>query len=665
MNKNLYKNYGKKSKEIEVLFNTIKNIDNIPYELLSKYYSKIYYDNHSKFYKKIKEKKNEYLAYTKVLYEGIKLKSLPVASNNVLYRVSLLSREFISKVENYIIKKNKDLPAAILFIRTFLTFTKNEIISNCFLNSKTKSNNLCKVLFILEKDNSIDYTLSTHVDFKNKALFFPFSCFEIKSIIKKDNSNDKYEIQLSYLGKYLNNLKNDEKIFENQIPDSDFPKEIIDFGLIEEDLKSINLKILLKKFEDYKVEYKKEYLNIKNIRSKINESYYKGIEVNFIVGEVYVNEDNKEIRIINSCNYNNKANKEEIEKTKITIDGKPLDKFSYFHKFNKKGKYTIKYKFNSNLQKACYLFSECETLISLDLSNLNYNSINDMSSMFLGCKLLKKIIFIGLKTKNVTDMSYLFSGCKSLEYLDLSDFNTEKVVNMNNMFSGCELLTNIDLSNINTEKVTDMSYLFAGCELLSNLDLSKIKTENVNDMSYMFYECKSLLNLDLSNFNDTKKLTDISSMFSGCESLTNINLSKLNTENVTDMSYMFFGCKSLTDINLSNFNTEKVIDMSWMFSGCESLQKINLSNFKAKDNNNISSMFAGCKKLNKVDLSELNTKDNTNMCCLFNGCKDLKDVNLSNFNTKKANNLFSIFHEAKSFIIECKNIEAKEAMNKE
>ena len=239
LNENLYKNYGKKSKEIEVLFNTIKNIDNIPYELLSKYYSKIYYDNHSKFYKKIKEKKNEYLAYTKVLYEGIKLKSLPVASNNVLYRVSLLSREFISKVENYIIKKNKDLPAAILFIRTFLTFTKNEIISNCFLNSKTKSNNLCKVLFILEKDNSIDYTLSTHVDFKNKALFFPFSCFEIKSIIKKDNSNDKYEIQLSYLGKYLNNLKNDEKIFENQIPDSDFPKEIIDFGLIEEDLKSI------------------------------------------------------------------------------------------------------------------------------------------------------------------------------------------------------------------------------------------------------------------------------------------------------------------------------------------------------------------------------------------------------------------------------------------
>ena len=57
MNENLYKIYSKKSKEIEILFNKIKNIDNIPYELLSKYYSKIYYDNHSQFYKKIKEKK--------------------------------------------------------------------------------------------------------------------------------------------------------------------------------------------------------------------------------------------------------------------------------------------------------------------------------------------------------------------------------------------------------------------------------------------------------------------------------------------------------------------------------------------------------------------------------------------------------------------------------
>ena len=256
-----------------------------------------------------------------------------------------MSREFISKVENYIIKKNKDLPAAILFIRTFLTFTKNEIISNCFLNSKTKSNNLCKVLFILEKDNSIDYTLSTHVDFKNKALFFPFSCFEIKSIINKDNSNHKYEIKLSYLGKYLNNLKNDEIIIGNNIPDSEFQKEIFNFGLINEE-KNINIKTLFQNYDEYKIEYKKEYLNIKDIRNKIIVSHNYKVKNNFIIGEINVDEDGKEIRKINSCYYKNKINKNIIERTKITIDGKVLDKFSYFHKFNKKGKYIIEYKFD-------------------------------------------------------------------------------------------------------------------------------------------------------------------------------------------------------------------------------------------------------------------------------------------------------------------------------
>ena len=589
-----------KSEEMQVLLNSIKNMDNIPLELLSKYYSKFYYDDNFK----LKENSEEYVTYTKVLYGGLKLKSLPLTTSNALYSGCFLTKEIIDEIKDSVIKKNKDLPAGILFSKTFLNFSKDEFTANNILNINN-TNDLNYALFILENANSIDYRFSSHVDFENKVLFLPFSVFEVKDI---KNTGNKFEIKLSYLGKYLDNLKNDKNINDNYIPNNKFKEKINDFGLINNE--NNNIKELLEKYDIYKLEYKNNYLNYQKIQKKLNEKY--GTKNNYIIGEINVDEDDKEIRIINSCNYKDKANREEIENAKIIIDGKPLDEFSYFHKFNKKGKYNIKYEFKTNLEKTCNMFSECEALTFLDLSNLNSNSICDISSMFSGCTFLKTIIFNEFKTQKVTDMSYLFSGCKSLENIDLSDFNSDKVTNMSNMFFGCELLRNIDLSNI----------------------------------------------------KNTEILTDISSMFSGCGSLANVNLSKLNTENVTDMSYMFFGCKSLEYVNLSNFNTEKVVDMSWMFSGCESLIDINLSNFESKNINNISSMFAGCKKLMNVNLSNLNTNDDTNICCIFNGCKALIKVNLSLFNTIKEINLFSMFSESKPSI-ECNNNAAKEAMSKE
>ena len=601
LNEELDNNYGQKSKEIQILFNSIKNMNNIPLELLSKYYSKIYYDDNLK----LEENSEEYLTYVKVLYEGIKLKSLPLTSNNVLYSGSLLTQEFIETIKESVINKKKDLPAAVLFSKSFLNFSKDEFTANNILNIN-KKDNLNHVLFILENANNIDYIFSTHTDFENNVLFLPFSAFEIKDI---KNTGNKYEIRISYLDKYMDNLINDENIVDDDIPNSKFKEAIDKFGLINS--KIFNIKDLLEKYDKYKLAFKENYLNYQKIQEKSNKKY--GNKNNFIIGEINVDEDDKEIRIINSCNYNNKNNKEEIEKAIITIDDKKLDKFSYFHKFNKKGKYNIKYDFQlNNLEKTCNMFSECEALTSVDLSNLNSDSICDMSSMFWGCKSLKTINFYEFKAQNVTDMSYLFSGCKSLEKVYLSELNLDKVANMSNMFFGCGLLRNIELSNI----------------------------------------------------KNTVNLTDISSMFSGCKSLTNINLSELITAKVTDMSYMFLGCKSLTHINLSKFNTENVTDMSWMFSGCESLIEINLPNFKSKNINDISSMFGGCQKLININLSNLNTKEDTNMCCIFNGCKALSKVNLSNFDTINDINLFSMFSGSKPSI-ECNNKPAKEAMTKE
>ena len=50
-------------------------------------------------------------------------------------------------------------------------------------------------------------------------------------------------------------------------------------------------------------------------------------------------------------------------------------------------------------------------------------------------------------------MSYMFSDCSSLTSLDLSFFNTINVKDMNYMFDGCFPLINVDLSNFNTNKM--------------------------------------------------------------------------------------------------------------------------------------------------------------------------------------------------------------------
>ena len=84
-----------------------------------------------------------------------------------------------------------------------------------------------------------------------------------------------------------------------------------------------------------------------------------------------------------------------------------------------------------------------------------------------------------LNTSQVTDMSRMFSDCESLTALDLSNFDTSKVMFMYSMFDGCQSLTALGLSNFDTSKVIGMSWMFAGCESLTALDLSSFETSKV------------------------------------------------------------------------------------------------------------------------------------------------------------------------------------------
>ena len=143
----------------------------------------------------------------------------------------------------------------------------------------------------------------------------------------------------------------------------------------------------------------------------------------------------------------------------------------------------------------------------------------------------------------VTDIDNIFSNCNYLTTLDLSNFNTSNVTNMSSMFSNCFKLTTLNLSNFNTINVTHMRNMFYSCQKLTILDLSNFNTNNVTQMGYMFFYCKNLTTLDLSNFN-TSKVTNMSYMFSNCDSLTTVKVTncdettknKILTQLQTDMS---------------------------------------------------------------------------------------------------------------------------------
>ena len=249
-----------------------------------------------------------------------------------------------------------------------------------------------------------------------------------------------------------------------------------------------------------------------------------------------------------------------------------------------------------------------------------------------------------LNTEDVTNMSYMFRDCSSLESLDLSSFNTANVTDMSSMFYNCSTLPSLDVSNFNTEKVKDMGAMFGVCSRLTSLNLSSFNTAMVTVMSYMFYNCSKLTSLTLSSFFNTANVTTMGSMFYNCSKLTSLDLSKFNTANVTTMGYMFEGCQKLTSLDLSNFNTAKVTWMDSMFSSCSGLTSLNLSNFNTSNVTNMSQMFKGCSGLTTIYVSDdFKIGNDTNGDKMFSGCSQLvgaakyvsnkTDKSMANYNT--------------------------------
>ena len=163
------------------------------------------------------------------------------------------------------------------------------------------------------------------------------------------------------------------------------------------------------------------------------------------------------------------------------------------------------------------------TTVTIDGSCKNFSGTS-LRSLFIGFSGLTTINGLdNLNTANVQDMEYMFADCSSLTSLDLSSLNTASLTTMSNMFAYCSKLTTVDLSSWNTENVEVTSSLFFNCSELTTVDLSSWNTAKVWNTGYMFYNCPKLENIYVGDGWSTAKVTQSDDMFTGCTKLLSMN----------------------------------------------------------------------------------------------------------------------------------------------
>ena len=193
-------------------------------------------------------------------------------------------------------------------------------------------------------------------------------------------------------------------------------------------------------------------------------------------------------------------------------------------------------------------FNDVETI---NITGWKTSNIENMSFMFYNCKNLKNIIGIGeLNLSNVEAIQSMFSGCESLVSLDISNWDVSNVGNMYCLFNECKKLVSLNLSSWDVSSVYDMKYMFQNCYNLTNLYISEWDVSGVNDMSFMFYCCKSLKSLDISNWN-VQNTMDMDYMFYGCKLLSDMDIS--NWEPPINLkgfyaTFMFNNCNNYHNI---------------------------------------------------------------------------------------------------------------------
>ncbi len=130
-----------------------------------------------------------------------------------------------------------------------------------------------------------------------------------------------------------------------------------------------------------------------------------------------------------------------------------------------------------------YMFSDCTSLNSLDMSLWGTGSVTTMSHMFSGCSNLKHVDTSRFNTAHVKDLSSMFKDCASLETIDLCHFNVGEVATFKEMFSGTTTLKAAEISTWDFVDQPVMTNIFTGPTHVYTLDEYTAKLVQTNSSS--------------------------------------------------------------------------------------------------------------------------------------------------------------------------------------
>ncbi len=198
------------------------------------------------------------------------------------------------------------------------------------------------------------------------------------------------------------------------------------------------------------------------------------------------------------------------------------------------------------------LWSESEKVLLDDDCSSMFRRLRNLSEMDI------KDVLHYTNSDNVTNLAYLFSGCNNITDIDMTDFNTSIVTDMSYIFNECTALAQLDISTFNTEKVENFTAAFKAIRGISILDLTVLDTSSATDMTQMFYGNDGIVELIITSF-DTSKVEKMSRMFYGCSNLTKILASEnFVTTSVTDDSNMFTGSQRINGGSGTTYNAAHV-----------------------------------------------------------------------------------------------------------
>ena len=349
-------------------------------------------------------------------------------------------KKYILKQENSLINEKIIKDIIIQICKGLQEIHKNKFIhrdltpDNIFMDN----NNNIKI-----GDFGVSKILTTTQNYtKSKAGKFKYLAPEIIKDEKYNNKVDIYSLgcviyELFTLNEYYN-AKNEDKLINTNIYNSKW-QNLMDLTLKDNFNERPDI--------DYIYNYIKNEIDINDDKNEIIC--------------VYNIKDKEEIRILHDFknHFYQKNYKESYKEAKNNINEENIEiyvsdkkiKFSHYYKNNKTGFITIKFKFNKLLTSTAYMFSDCESLNSIDLSSFNINNIKDMKYMFNNCKSLKPIDLSSLNINSSTDIRYMFNNCSSLQLKDSSSYNDNNINDMKYNSNNCESSKSKDLSSFNSD----------------------------------------------------------------------------------------------------------------------------------------------------------------------------------------------------------------------